>query len=328
MASERIRYFDVAKGILIILLVFAHFRSAVNRLPYDSPYFEYVYGWNNIFTCFYMPAFFVISGYCSNFKKQAGVFSISLLKSLLLPNITLSLLAVISTSLINHDYVINSILASFSGGFGLWFLWALLWGKIIVYLVEKIKISGGGKLCISLILLVLGVTLHQLKLGPDIFYYKHALVASFWIYVGVYLRANPYVYDKSLKISWMLYPLVAVATFFFKSAFVLGVLPSLFSIPVHLVYAYVGSLFLLAVCKKIEKCNWLEYWGNNSLVVYGLHFVPLLFFANLLFAAIRPESPVTFIAYFIVLYTIEYSICWLLMKLFQLKPFTWMIGKF
>lgn len=328
MASERIRYFDIAKGILIILLVFAHFRSAIARMPFESPYFEYVYGWNNIFTCFYMPAFFLISGYCSNFKKQSRAFFNSLLKSLLLPIITLSLLTTIVTSLIYHENILNNIVKSISWGFGLWFLWAILWGKIIVYIIERIKINGGGKLFISFLLLVLGVFLYQFNVGPEVLYYKHALVASFWIYVGVYLRANPDLYEKSLKISWVLYPLVAVVTFFKQYAFVAGIGLSLPSIPIHLVYSFFGSMFLLAVCRKIGQCDWLEFWGKNSLVVYALHFMPLLYFANLLWEAISPKAPIIFIGYFLVLYTIEYIICWLIMKLFQYKPFIWLIGKF
>lgn len=328
MASERIRYFDIAKGILIILLVFAHFRSAVIRMPYESPYFEYVYGWNNIFTCFYMPAFFVISGYCSNFKKQASVFFKSLLKSLLLPIVTLLLLTSIVTSLIYHENVLHNIVAKITLEPGLWFLWAIIWGKIFVYIIERIKINGGGKLCVSFLLLVLGVFLYQFNVGPEVVYYKHALVASFWIYVGVYLRANPDLYEKSLKISWIMYPFVALASFFKQYAFVAGVGLSLFSIPIHLVYAYFGTMFLLIVCRMIGKCDWLEFWGKNSLVVYGLHFVPLLYFANLLWEVISPESPIIFIGYFIVLYSIEYIICWLIMKLFQFKPFVWLIGNF
>ena len=79
------------KGALIILLVFAHFRSALNRTDFKNDYFEYVYGWNSIFTCFYMPAFFLISGYCSNFRKDPKTFLKSLLKSLVLPLFALSL---------------------------------------------------------------------------------------------------------------------------------------------------------------------------------------------------------------------------------------------
>lgn len=125
-----------------------------------------------------------------------------------------------------------------------------------------------------------------------------------------------------------MYPFVAVASFFKQYAFVAGVGLSLFSIPIHLVYAYFGTMFLLIVCKKIDHCDWLEFWGKNSFVVYALHFVPLLFFANLLWEAISPKAPIIFIGYFLVLYTIEYIICWLIMKLFQYKPFVWLIGKY
>ncbi len=178
------------------------------------------------------------------------------------------------------------------------------------------------------LLFVAGVALWYYKIGTEVLFYKHALVASFWVYVGVYLRANPDLYEKSLKISWVMYPLVAVATFFKQVAFVAGVGLSLPSIPLHLVYAFFGTMFLLAVCRKIEKCDWLEFWGKNSIVVYGLHFVPLLYFVNILWVSINPETPIAFLGYFIALYTIEYTICWLMMKLFQYKPFTWLIGKF
>jgi fucose 4-O-acetylase-like acetyltransferase len=100
--------------------------------------------------------------------------------------------------------------------------------------------------------------------------------------VGVYLRANPDLYEKSLKISWVMNLFVEVASFFKQYAFVAGIGLSLFSIPIHLIYAYFGTMFLLIVCRKICQREWLELWGKNSLVVYALHFVPLLYYSNLL----------------------------------------------
>lgn len=94
-----------------------------------------------------MPAFFLISGYCSNFKKPAKVFITSLLKSLLLPIITLSLLEVIVTSLIYQQDIVLNLKQSLLHGGQFWFLWALLLGKAIVYMVENIKFKkwGGAK---------------------------------------------------------------------------------------------------------------------------------------------------------------------------------------
>lgn len=331
MASERIRYFDIAKGILIILLVFAHFRSAVGRLTYESPYFEYVYGWNNIFTCFYMPAFFLISGYCSNFKKPAKVFITSLLKSLLLPIITLSILEVTVTSLIYQQDIILNLKKSLLHGGQFWFLWALLLGKALVYMVENIKFKnwGGQKsLIITFLLLVSGVALNQYKVGDNYVYYRHALIASFWIAVGAFLHDNPKLYELSIKWSVVSYPIVAVASFLKPTDIVASIDISVLTIPLHVFYSLCGTSFLLLMCKKIEKCEWLEFWGKNSLVVYALHFIPLLFFTKLLWELLNPETLGMFVLFFIVLYAIEYSICWLLMKLFQYKPFAWLMGKF
>jgi hypothetical protein len=92
---------------------------------------------------------FLYAGILSDFglllKLQEAVkcFFRSLLKLLLLPIITLSLLTTIVTSLIYHENILNYIVKSISWGFGLWFLWAILWGKIFVYIIERIKLNGG-----------------------------------------------------------------------------------------------------------------------------------------------------------------------------------------
>ncbi len=131
--KKRISYFDIAKGVLILLLVFAHFRSAVIRIPYDSPYFEMVYGWNHIFTCFYMPAFFIISGFCSNFNKPFKEFLMSLIKKLLIPLVAFTVLTQATSAFINKQ---NFFELLFSGAV-LWFLWAMLISKLIFYGIKK-----------------------------------------------------------------------------------------------------------------------------------------------------------------------------------------------
>lgn len=139
MVKTRIAYFDIAKGILILLLVFAHFWSAVHRAPFESPYFKYIYGWNNIFTCFYMPAFFVISGYCTNFKKPFGTFCLSVIKYLLIPLVSFTLIDQLIVSIVNNSSYIPTLISYFQKGGGFWFLYAMIWGKCIVYGLVKFK---------------------------------------------------------------------------------------------------------------------------------------------------------------------------------------------
>ena len=132
--SHRISYLDVAKGALIILLVFAHFRSALNRTDFKNDYFEYVYGWNSIFTCFYMPAFFLISGYCSNFRKDPKTFLKSLLKSLVLPLFALSLVNdTMYALMVTHQDISTTLLKTIKSGGTLWFIQALVIAKVICY---------------------------------------------------------------------------------------------------------------------------------------------------------------------------------------------------
>lgn len=327
-AIGRIKYLDIAKGVLIVLLVFAHFRSAVNRIPYDSHYFEMVYGWNNIFTCFYMPAFFIISGYCSNYKKTFGTFLISLVKSLLIPLIAFTLIDQAAISLINRTNYLEQLWRHVMNGGGLWFLQAMIIGKLILYGMRRINGDWGGYIFVCLLLLCIGVFMNQWNIGPNPFSYKHALIASFWLAVGQWLKEKPVIYERAIDKSIYVYPIVAVATFFKCPSFTASISISMLTIPLHIIYAFVGTMFLLKICTVVKDCKVLEYWGKNSLVVYALHFTPLLFLTQKLWEWMMPDNIWLFLLFFVILYSLEYTICWILMKLFNVKPLCYTIGKF
>ena len=72
----------------------------------------------------------------------------------------------------------------------------------------------------------------------------------------------------------------------------------------------------------------LEYWGKNSLVVYALHFTPLFFLFRYLWEWLQPATIWPFLFFFILLYGLVYGLCWLLMKLFNIKPFKYLTGRF
>ena len=158
------------KGALIILLVFAHFRSALNRTDFKNDYFEYVYGWNSIFTCFYMPAFFLISGYCSNFRKDPKTFLKSLLKSLVLPLFALSLVNdTMYALMVTHQDISTTLLKTIKSGGTLWFIQALVIAKVICYSIQKVTDALIIMLIATFVLLIAGVALNQFNLGSNPF---------------------------------------------------------------------------------------------------------------------------------------------------------------
>lgn len=324
----RIKYLDIAKGILIMLLVFSHFTSAVRQIPIESDYFHWVGRANRVFTIFFMPAFFIISGYCSNFNKNISSFLISRTKSLIVPLITFSIINCLYYSLVDEVNFFQYLYSWILDGASFWFLQALFIGEAIILTLRKVKLGVLKILLVTFALLFLAVFLHRYVEGINLFYYRHAMIASFWIAVGVYLKDNERFYEKSLKWSFLLYPLVVIMSQIYAPYFTAGIGINIVTIPLHLFYAFVGSTFVLAICKKINANSFLQYWGRNSLVVYGFHFPPLVTLTAYFWGVIQPNNIFLFISFLLLLYVTEYSICWIIMKIFERKPFSVLIGKF
>lgn len=327
--GQRIKYLDIAKGVLIILLVFAHFRSALYRTNFENDYFVYVYEWNSIFTCFYMPAFFLISGFCSNFKKDIKTFLNSLFKGLIIPLFALSLIEDIAYSLlVTHHNLLFTINSTIVQGGTLWFLQALILAKLICFIIQQLIDSKLAMLVITLSLLVVGVVLNQFQLGSNPFFYKHGLVASFFVALGIFLKDNKEIYDNALKYSTYVYPMLALINFWKSPNITAFLSVSVKLIPLFLLLSLCGTFFILSICKRIKECKTLEFWGQNSLVVYALHFAPLVYFFKKFYLWITPSSLLEFVAFVLLLFTAEYILCFILMKLFQYKPLKYLLGRF
>lgn len=82
---ERIRYIDVAKGILILFLVISHFGIVVHRIGIDSVNFACIYYLCPFFWPFFMEGFFFVSGYCSHFDVNALTFFKKQMKEIVVP---------------------------------------------------------------------------------------------------------------------------------------------------------------------------------------------------------------------------------------------------
>ena len=130
-AKERLHWIDVAKGLLILLVVYGHLYAWTRKLNPEAA--DILLQSLNFFLSFYMPAFFVITGYCSNFKKPFLDFFFSSFKTILLPGLTFALFdAVISFDVnIQRLYRIAKDFILYGGQY--WFLSALFMGRIIYY---------------------------------------------------------------------------------------------------------------------------------------------------------------------------------------------------
>ena len=155
--SNRLHWVDVAKGILIMFVVFQHLPVISEAAGIEHDGVGKLGHLSFLFTCFYMQAFFILTGYCSNFEKPFAAFLKSSFKTIMIPAIFFSFLYYISLALFYYDFSYVEKMASIgfimNGGSKFWFLNALFLLRIMYWMRAKyIKndLIGGGIFLLSL----------------------------------------------------------------------------------------------------------------------------------------------------------------------------------
>lgn len=224
-----------------------------------------------------MPAFFLISGYCSNFRKDPKTFLKSLLKSLVLPLFALSLVNdTMYALMVTHQDISTTLLKTIKSGGTLWFIQALVIAKVICYSIQKVTDALIIMLIATFVLLIAGVALNQFNLGSNPFYYQHGLVASFFVALGLFLKENQSIYEKALKYCLYSYPLLALINFWRSPNITASLSVSLKTIPLFLILSVCGTLFLIVICKKIKSAVSLNFGAKT--VWWYMHFTLLLWY--------------------------------------------------
>ena len=208
-AKERLHWIDVAKGLLILLVVYGHLYAWTRKLNPEAA--DILLQSLNFFLSFYMPAFFVITGYCSNFKKPFLDFFFSSFKTILLPGLTFALFdAVISFDVnIQRLYRIAKDFILYGGQY--WFLSALFMGRIIYWFLFN-HLSTRKTICVSVLLFFLGFMIAPYYNALELWWFIHAMMLTSYLCLGQQLR---YYNDYSYRGVTILYVVTLVVTIFF-----------------------------------------------------------------------------------------------------------------
>ena len=329
--KERIYYFDVAKGILILLLLMSHLGMALKRANIDNshPFFTFWYYPQPLFIAFYMQCFYIISGYCSSFEVVATVFFKKLAKRLLVPWIFFELVRILFF-VIEGDSEELFTAKEFST---LWFLNALIFADSLYWLINRICSKINVVLLLALLLLFLGVVLNQYSWGGiNILYYKQGLIACFFVALGNILRKQHNLYRHLLKYSGFIFFLIMLGCFLhiYKVPIQDATINvTLSSIPLFLMTSLTGSFGFLFLCKLISRNRVLEYFGRNSLVVYGLHMLPFVIIVVIINQyIIALSSQMHAIAFVIVTFLAEIVAMFFTIEVLNIKYLRVLIGKF
>lgn len=331
MVKERIHWIDVSKGILILLLLLHHFASAKRVMGIDSNFFSFLTCWQSLYTAFFMQAFLMMSGYCSNFKKPHGQFWEGVIKQLVIPFIFFEFISCCIISAQKEDFSINGIFQVWidTNGTTLWFLNALIVSKVLIYYMRRVTKSVKVALMITFVLLVGAYAMNEFDVGTNFFCIRQSLGSVFFVYLGVLLKERKEYFDRIIRLG-NIYPYVLVLLLFFKLPIPSSTanMVSLKMVPLFIPLSICGSMAFFSLCKLINHSRFFEYFGRDSLIVYGVHFQLLCFSIHITLQHITVNSYLQGMIASVIIYTALIVACSFFIELFKRPPAKWFVGRF
>lgn len=269
---------STAKAIGIFLVVLGH--TCKNEQLMKMIYF------------FHMPLFFIISGILFNAKKYDGFryFLKDSIKTLLFPYVTFYTLSFIYWYFIEKQSGpgdlqipnIKPIIGFFYGTYNLeymivnnalWFLCALFISKILLYFAVKYFKTNKSTLVILAFSALLGYYLSVTNFYKLFFSINSAFIAFFFVGIGYLCRTN---FEKGKAILLRLKPIILLlAVFIACIAVKFNPITNLGAAKYGIFIIYIlgglaGSYLCFTVSRNLKERKAVVYFGNNSLIIFGL----------------------------------------------------------
>jgi len=329
LVNDRFPWIDIAKALLIICLVFFHMKTIlIGSCGLKCQDFERIYRMSDFWIPFFMQAFFVITGYCSNFNKPFVSFLTNNIKTLLVPMLTLNIVPCI----LSHN--IHAFDGFFQWGYwqwglSFWFIPCLFLAKLMYYVLNRCVKQQWILAAICVAMAYAGTWLAHVDIIPEFWCWRSALAMLVCLWFGRYLKGNERM-DSILLWGSAIYLLLMIAySVIGKRTTMLGMgfgfdVPF---VPMYLLLALSGSCLVLQISKWIGKCTVLEYIGRGSLLVYCCHWMIGQHFGKYLAMLFLPDTLMKVVAFYVISVIITILLCCVFIKFYQLKYVRWSIGK-
>lgn len=324
MAKERLHYIDALKGILILLVIIHHTTWQAEMNGVDNALFLSVNEINFLIVPFFMAAFFAVTGYCANFDKPYPQFLLADVKTLLFPSVSLVVVAALLRYCMMGEWDFSWITPHRLSRFLSlhWFLPALFWVKQIHYWLQKtnIYLAWGGYLMFTV------VGFYLVGHCVEYWWFYHALMFAIYLHFGTQLKNVEF---RPIYCMMYIVMVVAMKLIFGDVPYVTSEISMrIWQMPLFIVSAFLGTVSIFYLSKRINSNGFLEFLGRNSIVIYCIHFTVMAdyyrIFAKVLNVCNINQSLFALILLYVtvVLTTIAVSI--LLNKTYS----KWIIGKF
>ena len=336
--QQRIAWLDTAKGILILCLLYGHLRVLAKWEGLDDPVLGVWGAGIGSYRPFFMQTFFLITGFCSTFQIGFGPFLLKNLKTLILPAVVLDLLCFgIMAAAGSAGQSLGAHLAGFSTWLstgGPWFIFALFWGKILMWFIARMP--RGCQFLSVAVLFLLGLALNRFDWVENYQWHRHALLALPFLFGGFLLKGNldrvqPYLLPVGLVgfVLIVAQNFLAKYTSFTLPASDLFIDVTFLDFPLHLINVAGGSALVLWLAQKLEKSRTLSLLGQGSLLAYLMNSTVQVLVLRLLMP-LYPEGRLAgCLCFHLAAYVLCVAgICVLIWLIYRHKFLSWIVGKF
>jgi fucose 4-O-acetylase-like acetyltransferase len=338
--KERIAYLDIARGLAMLLVIFYHVPLYIRICHPQAAELlaPHIHAGTYILP-FFMPVFFVISGYFTNTDKPYGQFLWGDVKHLLLTSLALQLVNVLiqAIGLGTIGPVKWFFTTLFSRHcldilFSQWFISAIFFARQIYYalnhlsafIIKTIHHSINPSIHHSIILSIFfsiplaiaGILLEPYAPFNDKWFYIQGLVFVIFIPFGRLLSSLKHSINPSLKhfiIPLLTYPfLLLLARFFNLSTLEYGMVNISFTVshwPFYMLLALSGSVFLISLARLLLSIHHsiissFTFIGRHTLVFYIPQGGTLYVAATLLGRLFLPDTPLRVWLFILILWAV------------------------
>ncbi len=298
--SGRVHWIDVAKGILIILMVINHIPNIANRCGVEMSYLRLYHIPAQIYTCFFMQAFFILSGFTTNFSKPQNKYLIGLIKGIIIPWFSFATICDVIPYYLKYNTVFTNIdgvpyliwLESY------WFLSALFFSKLSYYFLKCTIKNRWTIFTILLVFMIIGfgINFHYNNNCDGLsdpshyknyLHYRNFMCMALFIWIGDNIKDMFECKFAEKLMKWSVGTFICFIMVYYIARFAhsdcillqkIGYshgtgLRSYYQIPLFIFYTTVGTIsFLFLIKRYINRNTIIEYLGKNSIIVYCTHF--------------------------------------------------------
>lgn len=276
--KQRIDYLDIAKGIAFLFVILCH-TVAFSKIEGVNSHDIQCLSENSVwYHYFFIPVFFIVSGYFINTQKTwttyiwqnvkllfLGVIGIGFLNSLIKNTVTLYPRGILDY--FQDKFMLDNIIMFW----GAWFIGAIFTARILYFILARL-IKNELLFAIMLFAVAMGGGILERLSIPNLLWHQQGMSLCPFIWIGTQLK----IFDLSTKQLLMLGGLYVVS-FIMLQPFGLNNIdsycsmhqtPDLYHLPLCFYMGTLGTCLILGISKAIGKCKMLSFIGINSTTWY------------------------------------------------------------